>query len=142
MNEYYTVAEASEILGISTRTVLNWIHEGKLEAEKNGKTWHIYTDIAEFSKNTETDSETIAILLEQVQNLHQQNNDLMGQNSELIRQLSEMSERSDTIIMQLTKQVEKQTFLLEDRRNRSLWRRFKGALGFRDGRVDRAEYSH
>jgi len=32
--------------------------------------------------------------------------------------------------MQLTKQLEKQTLMLEDMRNRSLWFRLKAALGF------------
>jgi len=41
-----------------------------------------------------------------------------------------MQERSDTIIMQLTKQLEKQTLMLEDMRNRSLWFRLKAVLGF------------
>jgi hypothetical protein len=34
-------------------------------------------------------------------------------------------QRSDTIIMQLTRQLEKQTLMLEDMRNRSLWHRIK-----------------
>ena len=141
MNEYYTVSEASEILGVSTRTVLNWISEDKLEAEKNGKAWQIFSNLAEFSKNTEKNAEKIAVLQEQVKNLQKQNIELIQQNSELIRQLSATSERSDTIIMKLTMQLEKQTFLLEDMRNRSLWRRFKGALGFGNQRVSSAEYS-
>lgn len=57
------------------------------------------------------------------------------------RKLSATSERSDTIIMKLTMQLEKQTLMLEDMRNRSLWRRFKGALGFGNQRVSGAEYS-
>jgi excisionase family DNA binding protein len=128
MNDYYTVAEASEIIGISERTVLNWIHEGKLEAKKDGKAWQIYTNLAEFSQNSEKNAEIASLLQEQVNNLHQQNAELMQQNSELIRQLAETSERSDTIIMQLSKQLEQQTFLLEDLRQRSLWRRVKMAF--------------
>jgi hypothetical protein len=34
------------------------------------------------------------------------------------------------IIMQLTKQLEQQTLLIEDLRHRSLWSKVKTALGF------------
>jgi hypothetical protein len=37
-------------------------------------------------------------------------------------------ERSDTIIMQLTKQLEQQTLMLQDMRHRSIWRRLKAVF--------------
>lgn len=42
----------------------------------------------------------------------------------------EAKERSDTIIIHLTKQLEEKTMMLEDLRSRSIWRRVKTALGF------------
>lgn len=42
----------------------------------------------------------------------------------------EAKERSDTIIMHLTKQLEEKTVMLEDMRSRSIWTRVKTALGF------------
>jgi F0F1-type ATP synthase membrane subunit b/b' len=37
-------------------------------------------------------------------------------------------ERSDMIVMQLTRQLEQQTLLLEDMRHRSIWRRLKAVF--------------
>jgi hypothetical protein len=44
-------------------------------------------------------------------------------------ELSESRQRSDTIILQLTRQFEAQTKLIEDMRHRSLWARVKTAFG-------------
>ena len=41
---------------------------------------------------------------------------------------AESQQRSDTIILQLTRQVEQKTLALEDMRDRSLWRRIKMAV--------------
>ena len=53
-------------------------------------------------------------------------------NDAIIQQMqhdsAEAQQRSDTIILQLTRQFEQQTLLLEDMRNRSFWRRIKVAL--------------
>lgn len=47
-----------------------------------------------------------------------------------LKQAHEAQQQSNMIIMQLTKQLEQQTLMLEDMRNRSLWTRVKAALGF------------
>jgi hypothetical protein len=60
---------------------------------------------------------------------------LREENKQLIQELSESRQReddarqrSDTIILQLSRQFEEQTKLLEDMRNRSFLRRLKMAL--------------
>jgi len=45
-------------------------------------------------------------------------------------ELSESRQRSDTIILSLTRQFEEQTKMLEDMRQRSLWSRVKATFGF------------
>jgi len=47
-----------------------------------------------------------------------------------IEQYAEAQQQSNMIIMQLTKQLEQQTLMLEDMRHKSLWQRVKAALGF------------
>ena len=44
-NNGYSVPEAAELLNIAERTVIDWIHKGKLKAEKDGKSWLIIDDI-------------------------------------------------------------------------------------------------
>jgi len=50
--------------------------------------------------------------------------------SEMQQRHDEAQRQSNMIVMQLTKQLEQQTLLLEDMRGKSLWKRFKAALGF------------
>jgi excisionase family DNA binding protein len=42
-NVLYTVAEASDLLGITTQTVSNYLRNGELNGEKKGpkKKWHV-----------------------------------------------------------------------------------------------------
>jgi len=131
MEKYYTVSEASEILGISERQVLNWIHDSKLDAKKDGRTWLIFSDLAKFNGNEKVDfrspSEQLKFLNRQIGEIKERNSELLQLNSELLRQLDETKQRSDTIILHLTQQNQ---ILLENLRNRSLWTRIKIALGF------------
>lgn len=46
MKEWLTVKEASELLKISRRQVLNRVHEGKLKAKRNGKLWLIHNSLS------------------------------------------------------------------------------------------------
>ena len=43
MREYLKLSEVCEILGAGRKTVLNWIHEGKLKAVKlgGGRLWRV-----------------------------------------------------------------------------------------------------
>jgi len=138
MNKFYSVSEASKKLGISERQIRNWIHKGRLEAEKVKGIWQIYSDFSKFSGNgngnqteekeeafpvSDEPSDEVIWLRERVENLE-------SQVIELQQQLGETKERSDTIILQLTSRLESKQKQLEDFRERSLWRRFKVALGF------------
>jgi len=39
--QFFTIAEAAEMLRVSTKTVARWIASGKLEAVKPGRDWRI-----------------------------------------------------------------------------------------------------
>lgn len=41
IEQHYTVAEAAELLRVSTRTVFNWIYAGTIPAAKVGRKWLI-----------------------------------------------------------------------------------------------------
>jgi excisionase family DNA binding protein len=41
---YLTPKEVATLLRVDTRTILNWLRAGKLEAVRFGRTWHIPTD--------------------------------------------------------------------------------------------------
>ena len=116
MDNWIDVSEAAERLGISERQVRNWIKDGKLKAEKSNGKWHIdgSLEVTEGNRAESDNSDEVEWLRQQVE--------------ELQAELSETRKRSDTIIMQLSKQLDKQMLMLEDMRNRSLWRRIKMAL--------------
>jgi len=121
----YSVKKTAELLNIAERTVIDWIHKGKLLAKKDGKSWRIVDDLT--NGNGAAKHGNDAALIEW---LKEQNEELQTQNAELLRQMEENQKRSDTIILQLTRQLESKQKQIEDLRERSLWRRFKIALGF------------
>jgi len=137
-----TVQEYAHQHNVSDRTVYRWIEEGKLKAEKHQGTWIIIVDdtgnhTEHFGNHGNESNQTDQLLRQQIEQLQSENEYLRQELSQARTMLTEDRQRaeedrqrSDTIIMQLTKQLEKQTFLLEDLRHRSLWRRVKTALGF------------
>lgn len=40
-NKLYTISELSRILNLHTKTILRFIHEGKINARKIGRTWRV-----------------------------------------------------------------------------------------------------
>ena len=53
MEEWVTVSEASQLLEISARQVLNRIYSGKLQAKKDGNKWLIHKSLSEPSEPSE-----------------------------------------------------------------------------------------
>ena len=39
--EVYTIKEVRELLGVTRRTLYNWIKDGKIKAFKAGKEWRV-----------------------------------------------------------------------------------------------------
>lgn len=137
MKGWITVAEASRRLNISERSVRTWIAENKLKARKQGRRWLIAEDSiggyggedAEFSEATADISEdTGGSLPQELAKLKIENQFLRAEIEELRKDKQDLQEsrtRQDTIIMQLSRNLESQQLLLEDlRRNEPFWRRW------------------
>jgi predicted site-specific integrase-resolvase len=133
MQKRYTVQEYATKMQVDISTIYRWARQGKVLTEKILGVLHIVVDDTEMQKeNTQmpNDDDIIAELRERIRYLEKENET----KNEIIKQLQADAEsakqRSDTIILQLTRQFEEQTKLIEDMRPRSLWSRVKTALGF------------
>jgi len=153
-----TVTEYAALHKVSDRTVYRWIENGKISAEKRQGVWFI-TDFLENNSSVDngdnldkkdgdisdnSDNTVIDLLPHKIQSYEIQIEQLQSENEYLRKHLDQAQEtidnqslerekaqeRSDTIIMQLTRQLENQNRMLEDLRDRSLWGRVKMALGF------------
>lgn len=129
-DEWVTVSEASEILEISERQVLNRIYKGKLQAKKDGKKWLIHRSLSEPSEPSEEVlevsrrasrsedlinhfKEQFEHLKEQIEQKDQQLAEkdrqiekLQGQLERTNEALAEASHRHDTVVMQMTRLLE------------------------------------
>jgi len=126
MSEWITVKEAANILKCSDRHVRNMAATGKLRARKEGNVWLIHSSFSKpssFRRVTEeqmesekeavsvptesiSESERITGLLEEIRWLKERIENQEKELSELRRELAESSTRHDTIIMQMTRQLE------------------------------------
>lgn len=128
--EYITVAEASRKLGISDRAVRQWITSGKLEAERNGKSWRIPASAISNGKKAEEEFHVIVQMQSEIDHLRselaEKNRQIESQADQIASlqaDLSEQSKRHDTIVLQMTQQLERAQLQLEDMRDRSWWQR-------------------
>ena len=142
-----TVSEYAQKHGLSEETVRRYIRCGKVSAVKEGRSYSIIENTTTYDANTteiqqqllenkDTQIEQLQSRVDHLTQLLSEKDGLIGQlHSELehiqmtldevIQESRESRERSDTIIMQLTKQLENKNLMLEDMRNRSLWHRVK-----------------
>jgi len=122
-----TVQECAQRVRRSEETVRRWIRKGKMPAtQKDGQYIIKEEDLLETSlvaQGDDKDAQDVAHLQEVVELLQTQvehlKNELENKEkhiTELESQLAESSKRPDTIILQLTQQLEKKDLLLEDLR--------------------------
>lgn len=122
-----TVQECAQRVRRSEETVRRWIRNGKLPATlKDGQYIIKEEDLLATSLVTQDDDnnaqnvahfqEVIELLQTQVEHLKNELENKEKHITELESQLAESSQRSDTIILQLTQQLEKKDLLLEDLR--------------------------
>jgi excisionase family DNA binding protein len=119
-----TVNEFIKKYEVSRRTVYRWIEDGKLPATKMGDRWDISNDIDIDNVISDT-NQLMTELRQQIAQLKTENEYLRQELSQERQRHDEAQKQSNTIIMQLTKQLEQQTLMLEDMRHRSIWRRLK-----------------
>ena len=120
--QHLTINEYSQQFKVSPNTIRRHINNKKLEAEKIDGKWlilvtqEINQDVTQ--KLLEEKDKHIEILNKQTHNLQQ-----------LLDDANEARTRSDTIIMQLTQQLERTQLQLEDlRETKTLWQRVRSVF--------------
>ena len=118
--EWLTVKQVALLRKCSERYILSLIKNGTLKARREGKRWMVFVDASE--QNPEQQAEQIPNNSEQIAFLQQQlkERDKLIENLQL--QMAEHSERTDAIIMQLTRQAGETQKALEAHK-RSWWLR-------------------
>ncbi len=135
MTEQMPLEEAAQYLNISERTLRRRIQSGKITANKIKGKWIVDINLDDNTEKTATRQQdadlsgqngTNADLAELVSQLKSENEHLRGTNQQLLSSMDEARTRSDTIIMQLSQQIDRQQLQLEDmRRNRSIFARIR-----------------
>jgi excisionase family DNA binding protein len=147
MSRQITVSEYAKLNNVHERTVYRWIQQGKVKSDKVDGNWLIELD-DDIRIDISHDKEMTILRLqvensrlkEEVNYLRKQIDGVREERERydiIIQQMQQDAEaarqRSDTIILHLTRQFEEQTKLLEDMRQSrasGLWSRVKTAFGF------------
>ena len=139
-NKWFTLSEASATLNISLSTLRRHINKGKYKTKtEQGRRLVKLTETHSEShnelhnetqmKSTETHNEAHVDTSELHKQLNSEIQFLREQNIKLTDEISEARTRSDTIIMQLTQQLERTQMQLEDlRETKTLWQRMKSVF--------------
>jgi len=128
MQERYTIQEYADKMQVNASTVYRWVKQGKLSTEKVNGVSHIIIGDANMQEEVakmQNDSGLIAELRERIRYLEAENakkNQQIDNQNMLIQQMqqdaADAQQRSDTIILQFSRQFEEQTKLLEDMREK------------------------
>ena len=139
-NKWFTLSEASATLNISLSTLRRHIDKGKYKTKtEQGRRLvkltethyeaHYRVHNKTQMKSTETHNEAHVDTSELRKQLNSEIQFLREQNTKLTDEISEARTRSDTIIMQLTQQLERTQMQLEDlRETKTLWQRMKSVF--------------
>jgi len=139
-NKWFTLSEASATLNISLSTLRRHIDKGKYKTKtEQGRRLVKLTETHSESHNelhnetqmkfTETHNEAHVDTSELHKQLNSEIQFLREQNTKLTDEISEARTRSDTIIMQLTQQLERTQLQLEDlRETKTLWQRVRSVF--------------
>ncbi len=120
-DEYMSVKDAASFLKVTEKTVINRINRGELSGIQEGRFWKVRRQSVEkaakeysvkLPKDSE-DSEVVQILKAQLQERTTEASELREQVAKLTDDLGNASERHDTVVMQLTRQLEQSQRLLE-----------------------------
>ena len=125
-SKWLTVPEACQALGVSERTLRRHIDQGKYETqlEKGRRLVCLSVEGDRVTADTQADRTMTAQLRSEIEHLRdmvserdRQIQQLMAELTEANQQRNEADRRSDTIILQLTKQTERLSEQLTDGRN-------------------------
>lgn len=121
---WQTVTQACQTLGVSERTLRRHIDQGKHETklEKGRRLVRLSVETAHMTDDPQCDTHPNDALIRQLQSEIHHLRDIVAkrdsQVEQLMTELAESNQRSDTIILQLTKQAEGLSTQLEDLRKR------------------------
>jgi excisionase family DNA binding protein len=132
--EWVTVAQACRIYGVSRRTLTRWIKQGKLESKIDGNRRLVLTsDIGHGETKQGHDDSSMSQDMSQQELIKQLRSDIASlekqletkdkQIEELQKELSEHSQRTDSIIMQLSRNQQLMIESTEQKVGRSWWSR-------------------
>jgi septal ring factor EnvC (AmiA/AmiB activator) len=110
--QWVTRAVACKVNGISERTLRRWINEGKIQSKHEGKRLFVLVDTADIGAvniGQSADIQADTTMIDQIQRenelLREQLKEKDKQIGKLQEEISEHSQRTDSIIMQLTRQL-------------------------------------
>jgi septal ring factor EnvC (AmiA/AmiB activator) len=110
--QWVTKAVACQVNGISERTLRRWITEGKIQSKHEGKRLFVLVDTADIGAvniGQSADIQADTTMIDQIQRenelLREQLKEKDKQIGKLQEEISEHSQRTDSIIMQLTRQL-------------------------------------
>ena len=121
MDEWITVKEAAAIRKCSERTIITLIQKNELKAKREGRKWLILLDMPQedLAEEQPKDSaltpqlaEVISELRNQLSKKDEQIDNLQKQLAEKDTTVEDSRQRTDTIIMQLTRQLEQSQMML------------------------------
>lgn len=128
MTDWVTVKEAAVALGVSERTLQRHIAVGKVKSKLENGRRLVYVNDNDIEATTDVPVDVQQLLNEKdahIEQLKSEIEHLRQVLAETQRQLEESSSRSDTIILQLTRQLDSLTeqnqLLLEDKRPKQRW---------------------
>jgi hypothetical protein len=129
MTSWVTVSQASDILGMSERSIRRHIAEGKLESKLDGGRRLVMVDIG-YDNDDNNDSDVMTATT-QDELVNWLKNELEKREKQILQLQEEMKierQRSDEIIMKLASELEAQRSLLEGsqpKRDENLWSKFR-----------------
>ena len=106
MENWISVKDAAEIRKCTQANIRYLISQKKVEAKRDGGRWLVNPESLGSEKDFSQTADVISILKVQLEEKDKQINLLQTQ-------IQEMSERHDTIVMQMTRQVEQTQRMLE-----------------------------
>ena len=113
MDEWITVKEAAKIRNCTERNILRLINNKTLEAKKDGHRWIILKESLEANSEESLNmSDFVSVLKAQLEEKDKQIERLQKQVEEKDKMLEDASERNDTIVLQLTRQLEQSQRIL------------------------------
>ena len=126
----YTIQQYAAYKNVSVNTIRNWIKQKKVNATKKDNQWFITCTNTDTNTDTNTSTNTSTNAstndnknyIELLQEKDKQIEFLKSQ----LEESNQARQRADTILMQLSQQIDRQQLQIEDmRRNRSIFARIR-----------------